>query len=104
VQPAFLADDSTGDRQFKGSRTHESRFIFLLFFVVGLVAGWLGSRLVKGHSSGVIENLVIGVIGALIGGYVFGSVGVSTGGLVGEIIAATVGSIILLFLLRLIRR
>ncbi len=74
------------------------------FLLIGLAAGWLAGHLVKGRGFGLLENLVIGVIGALIGGYVFGSLGVNTGGLLGQLITATVGALILLFLLKLIRR
>jgi uncharacterized membrane protein YeaQ/YmgE (transglycosylase-associated protein family) len=76
----------------------------IYFLLIGLVAGWLASRLVKRPSSGFVEDLVIGVIGALVGGFVFGQLGVSTGGLIGSLISATVGAVILIFLLRMIRR
>ncbi len=74
------------------------------FLLIGLAAGWLAGQLVKGRGFGMVENLIIGVIGALIGGYVFGALGVNVGGLLGELIAATVGALILLYLLKLIRR
>ena len=76
----------------------------LWFLLIGLAAGWLASQLVKRRSSGLVEDLVIGVIGALIGGFVFGQLGVVTPGLIGSLICATVGAVILLFLLRLIRK
>ena len=74
------------------------------FLMIGLAAGWLAGHLVKGHGFGLIENLIIGVIGALIGGFVFGQLGVTAGGLLGSLLSATVGAAILLFLLKLIRR
>ena len=74
------------------------------FLLIGLAAGWLAGQLVKGRGFGMVENLIIGVIGALIGGYVFGALGVNVGGLLGELIAATVGALVLLYLLKLIRR
>jgi uncharacterized membrane protein YeaQ/YmgE (transglycosylase-associated protein family) len=74
------------------------------FLLIGLAAGWLAGQLVKRRGSGWVEDLIIGVIGALIGGFLFGRLGVNTGGLVGSLISATVGSVILLFLLRYIRR
>jgi uncharacterized membrane protein YeaQ/YmgE (transglycosylase-associated protein family) len=74
------------------------------FLLIGLAAGWLAGHLVKGHGFGLVESLIIGVIGALIGGFVFGTLGVNVGGLLGQLIAATVGALILLYLLRLIRR
>lgn len=76
----------------------------LSFLLIGLAAGWLAGHIVKGRGFGLLENLIIGVIGALIGGYVFGSLGVNTSGLPGALVAATVGALILLFLLKLIRR
>ncbi len=74
------------------------------FLLIGLAAGWLAGHLVKGRGFGLVENLVVGVIGALIGGFVFNQLGVSTGGMLGSLISATVGAVILLFLLKLIRR
>jgi uncharacterized membrane protein YeaQ/YmgE (transglycosylase-associated protein family) len=76
----------------------------ILFLLIGMAAGWLAGQLVKGRGFGVIENLIIGVIGALIGGFVFGALNVNVGGMLGQLIAATVGAIILLYLLKLIRR
>jgi len=77
----------------------------LWFLVVGLVAGWLAGLLVKGGGYGLVGDLVVGVIGALIGGYLFGNLGASVGGgLLGSIIVATIGAVILLFVLRLIKR
>ena len=73
------------------------------FLIIGLVAGWLASKFIKGRGLGLAGNLVVGVLGAVIGGYVFGLVGVNTGGLAGQLISATVGAAILLFLLKLIR-
>jgi uncharacterized membrane protein YeaQ/YmgE (transglycosylase-associated protein family) len=73
------------------------------FLLIGLAAGWLAGKLVKGRGFGLVENLVIGVIGALIGGYIFPLVGVNIGGLASQLIAATVGAVILLFVLKLIR-
>lgn len=76
----------------------------ILFLLIGTAAGWLAGKLVKGTGFGLVENLIIGVIGALIGGFVFGALNVDVGGLLGRLIAATVGAIILLYLLKLIRR
>jgi uncharacterized membrane protein YeaQ/YmgE (transglycosylase-associated protein family) len=76
----------------------------ILFLLIGIAAGWLAGQLVKGRGFGLVENLIIGVIGALIGGFVFGALNVNVGGLLGQLIAATVGAIILLYLLKLIRR
>jgi uncharacterized membrane protein YeaQ/YmgE (transglycosylase-associated protein family) len=90
---------------FRQMNTSEGIRVNLVYFLlIGLVAGWLAGMLVKGRRYGWIENMVIGMIGALIGGYVFGLLGVSAGGLVGSLITATVGAVMFLFLLKIIRR
>ncbi len=76
----------------------------LVFLVIGLVAGWLASVIMKGGGFGLIGDLIVGVIGAFIGGWVFGLLNISAGGTFGAFITALVGAIILLFILRLIKR
>lgn len=76
----------------------------LWFLLVGLIAGWLASAIVGG-GFGVIGDIVIGIVGAFLGGYLFRHLGWSAGGgMLGSIIVATVGAIVLLLLLRLVRR
>ena len=75
------------------------------FLLVGLIAGWLAGRVMRGGGYGVIGDMIVGVIGALIGGWLFGVLGIGLGlGLIGSIITAFVGAVILIALLRLIRR
>lgn len=76
----------------------------LWFILIGLVAGWLAGVLVKGGGFGILGDIVVGVLGAVIGGYIFGLLGIGAGGLLGAILVATVGAVILIFVLRLIRR
>ena len=78
---------------------------FIYFILVGLIAGWLASVLVKGGGSGVVVDIIVGVIGALLGGWVFGMLGISAGGgLAGSIITATIGAILFILILRVIKR
>jgi uncharacterized membrane protein YeaQ/YmgE (transglycosylase-associated protein family) len=78
---------------------------FVWFIVVGLVAGWLAGKLMRGGGFGVLGDIVVGILGALLGGWLFGRFGVSLGGgLIGAIIVATLGAIVLIFLVRLIKR
>jgi len=74
------------------------------FLLIGLIAGWLAGKVMRGGGYGVVGDMIVGVIGALIGGWLFGQLGISAGGLIGAIITAFVGAIILIFLLRLIKR
>ncbi len=72
----------------------------IYFLLIGLAAGWLAGKIMKGQSFGLLGNLVIGVIGAVLGGLLFRLVGFAAIGLVGSLITATVGAIVLLFILQ----
>lgn len=74
------------------------------FLLIGLIAGWLAGKVMRGGGFGVVGDMIVGVIGAFLGGWLFGVLGISAGGLIGSIITAFVGAVILILLLRLIRR
>jgi uncharacterized membrane protein YeaQ/YmgE (transglycosylase-associated protein family) len=74
------------------------------FVLIGLVAGWLAGQIMKGSGFGVIGDIVVGVLGAIIGGMLFNALQVPWGGLFGSLVVATIGAILLIFILRLIRR
>jgi uncharacterized membrane protein YeaQ/YmgE (transglycosylase-associated protein family) len=69
----------------------------LVFLAIGAVAGWLAGTIMKGGGSGLLGNMLVGVVGAVVGGVLFGLLGISTSGLIGSVITATVGAIALLF-------
>ena len=73
----------------------------LIFLVIGIVAGFLAGKIMKGSGFGLIGDLIIGVIGSFIGVWVFGLLGISSGGLIGLLIAAIVGALILLYIIRI---
>ena len=80
----------------------ESMFVILL---VGAVAGWFAGLIVKGYGYGLIGNIVVGVVGAFLAGLILPQIGLSIGsGIAGAIVRATVGAVILLFVIRLIKR
>ena len=76
----------------------------VLFLVIGLVAGWLASRIMRGGGFGLVGDLIVGVIGAFLGGWLFNLLGISLGGILGALVTALIGAIVLLYLLRLIKR
>ena len=76
----------------------------LLFLCIGVVAGWLAGKIMRGGGFGLFGDMVVGVIGAFLGGWVFGRLGIVTWGLAGALITALVGAMILLFLIRLVKR
>jgi uncharacterized membrane protein YeaQ/YmgE (transglycosylase-associated protein family) len=73
------------------------------FLVIGLVAGYLAERIIKGRGAGLVINLVVGVVGAFIGGVLFGFVKLSFHGLIGPLLSATLGAVVILFLLGLVK-
>jgi uncharacterized membrane protein YeaQ/YmgE (transglycosylase-associated protein family) len=76
----------------------------LLFLVIGLIAGWLASRIMRAGPFGLVGDLIVGVVGAFIGGWLFGLLGISAAGILGSLVTALVGAIVLLYVLRLIKR
>lgn len=77
----------------------------LSWIVVGLIAGWLAGMIMKGGGYGLIGNIVVGVLGALLGGFLatllIGSDFV-TGFNLGTILVALGGSIVLIWLVRIL--
>ena len=77
---------------------------FLWFLIVGIIAGFLAGKVMRGTGFGLIGDLIVGVLGALLGGWVFGLLHISLGGgLIGSIIVAFIGAVILIWLVGLIR-
>jgi uncharacterized membrane protein YeaQ/YmgE (transglycosylase-associated protein family) len=74
--------------------------------VVGAIAGFLAGVIVKGYGFGLIGNIVVGIVGAVVGNWLLGTyLGFNPGGeLIGPIVTATLGAVILLVLIGLIRR
>jgi uncharacterized membrane protein YeaQ/YmgE (transglycosylase-associated protein family) len=81
-----------------------SGFGWIAWIVIGIIAGWLAEQ-IMGRNHGLLTNLIVGIVGALIGGFLYNTLGGDAGGnwIVG-IIVATLGAIILLFLLGLVKR
>ena len=73
--------------------------------IIGGIAGWLAGLIVRGAGFGLLGNIVIGIIGALLAGWLLPRLGVNLGvGWVRDIINATIGAVIILVILSLIRR
>jgi uncharacterized membrane protein YeaQ/YmgE (transglycosylase-associated protein family) len=77
----------------------------LIWVLVGAVAGWLASIIVSGGGLGLVGDIVVGVLGAFIGGWLLPRLGIHLGiGIVAIVASATIGAVVLLLVLRLIRR
>lgn len=77
---------------------------FLIFVLVGLLAGWLAGRIMKNHRIGLLGSLIIGILGAMIGGYIFEIIGLETTGLIGMAVSALVGALLLLYAIQALNR
>jgi uncharacterized membrane protein YeaQ/YmgE (transglycosylase-associated protein family) len=85
----------------EGAMSNESLLIILL---VGLIAGWLAGQIMQGGGLGIIGDLIVGVLGAFIGDWLLPRLGIHLGsGLVPAIINATIGALVLLLAIRLVR-
>ena len=72
----------------------------LWWLLVGLIAGFLASRVMSGGGYGLIGDIVIGIIGAFLGGWVSGLLGIGGSyGLLGSIVIAFLGACILIAIL-----
>jgi len=84
-------------------RISNEGIIVILF--VGLIAGWLAGKIVRGAGFGLIGNIVIGIIGALVAGWLLPQLHVElASGTLGSILDATIGAVVVLVILSLIKR
>jgi uncharacterized membrane protein YeaQ/YmgE (transglycosylase-associated protein family) len=73
--------------------------------VIGAIAGWLAGLIVRGAGFGLIGNMVIGIIGALVASWVLPQLHIQlASGTLGAILDATIGAVIVLVILSLVKR
>jgi uncharacterized membrane protein YeaQ/YmgE (transglycosylase-associated protein family) len=76
----------------------------LVILFVGLIAGWLAGKVVRGTGYGLIGDLIVGIAGALVASLLFPRLGIHLGtGLISEIIYSAIGAVVLLLIVRLLR-
>ncbi|MGO9323489.1 MAG: GlsB/YeaQ/YmgE family stress response membrane protein [Terracidiphilus sp.] len=77
----------------------------LMWILVGLVAGWLTGKIMKGSGYGFFVDILLGIAGALVGGFIANHLGVdSHGNFLYSTLIAVVGAVILVAVLRLLKR
>jgi uncharacterized membrane protein YeaQ/YmgE (transglycosylase-associated protein family) len=78
----------------------------LAWIVLGLLAGFIGSKLVNKTGEGVVLDIALGIVGAVVGGFLFNRFGASgvTGLNIHSLLVAVVGAVLLLLAYHLIRR
>jgi len=72
----------------------------LWWLVVGLIAGFLASLVMRGGGYGIVGDIIVGLVGALIGGFLASLLGLGASGFIGTIIVAFIGACILIAILR----
>jgi uncharacterized membrane protein YeaQ/YmgE (transglycosylase-associated protein family) len=79
---------------------------WLAWIILGLVAGFIGSKIVNKKGEGMFLDIILGIVGAIVGGYLFGLFGGSgiTGLNIYSLIVAVVGAIVVLLIYHMIRR
>ena len=83
---------------------HMSGESVIVILIVGLVAGWLAGKIVRGTGFGLIGGIAIGIVGAFIASWLFPKLGLRPGtGMVRAIIDPTLGAVLLLLVIRCVR-
>ncbi|MBP1614680.1 MAG: GlsB/YeaQ/YmgE family stress response rane protein [Bacteroidetes bacterium] len=77
---------------------------FIWYIVIGILAGFIAGKVMRGSGFGLIVNLIIGIVGGLLGGWVFGLLGIVTMGILGNLLSATVGAILLLWIVSIFNK
>jgi uncharacterized membrane protein YeaQ/YmgE (transglycosylase-associated protein family) len=79
---------------------------FLAWMVLGLVAGFIGSKIVNKTGEGILLDILLGIVGAVAGGWLFNTFGAAgvTGLNLYSLLVAVVGAVVLLVLYHAIRR
>jgi len=69
------------------------------WIIVGLIAGWLAGKIMKGSGYGALVDILLGMVGAIVGGWILRILGFySSGGLISSILVATLGAVVLVWL------
>jgi uncharacterized membrane protein YeaQ/YmgE (transglycosylase-associated protein family) len=81
----------------------EGTHSLLVWIIIGLVAGYLTGKIMRGAGFGPLVDIIVGIVGAIVGGLIMVTLGYAgTGGFLYTVFIAVIGAIILTFLLRLV--
>lgn len=95
-----IASTVRGKRARKGDQRMHG---VIWWIIVGLIAGFLTGKLMRGSGFGALMDIVVGIVGALIGGFIMSHLGFAgQGGMIYTIIVAIIGAVLLTLLIRLV--
>jgi len=84
-------------------QTTEGTHSLLVWIIIGLVAGYLTGKIMRGAGFGPLVDIIVGIIGAIVGGLIMITLGYAgTGGFLYTVFIAVIGAIVLTLLLRLV--
>lgn len=89
------SEKKTGETDMEG-------FGWLASILLGAIAGLIAEKVMK-FDTGLLLNIVLGIIGAVVGNFLLSLVGIGLGGIVGQLIAAVLGACVLIYVYRLIK-
>lgn len=72
--------------------------------IIGILAGFIAGKIVKGQGMGTLMDLLVGIVGSILGGWIFTLLGLAAYGLIGQLVMATVGAVVLLLIVRAIKK
>jgi uncharacterized membrane protein YeaQ/YmgE (transglycosylase-associated protein family) len=79
--------------------------MYLLWeIIIGILAGFIASKLVSGSGMGILLDLLVGIVGSILGGWIFGLLGLAAYGLIGQLVMAIIGAVVLLLIVRAIKK
>lgn len=76
---------------------------FIWFIIIGILAGFIAGKLMRGGGFGLFINLLLGIVGGILGGWVFGLLGIATTGILGSLITSVIGAVLILWIASLFR-
>ena len=71
--------------------------------IIGLLAGWIASHVMRGKGFGLLGDMIVGVIGAWLGSAILGVLGLYSVGFIGSVVTAFIGAVVLLGLIHVIK-
>lgn len=74
------------------------------YILIGIVAGFIAGKLMRGGGFGIIVNLIVGIIGGVLGGWIFGFLGFHTTSILGSLLTSVIGAVVFLWILSLFQR
>ena len=77
---------------------------FIVWILIGAVAGFLASKVLTGKGMGLIWDIVVGILGAFLGGWLAGLAGIAVSSLLLEVVVAFVGAVVLIIVSRMLTR